>query len=188
MNTFPFSDWIVAAIFILCLAVTVIGALIAAFTKRIIRSVCGLAIASLGLAGLFYFLNSPFLALMEILIYIGAVCVTIIFGVMLAEPDEPAPENVQRPFPVISPLISLAIGGGVFIGIAWLSLKQVWTAPAAVTGNGSIEAIGELLLTKYSVPFELISLVLLVAILGALVIARSGRTQENEEVRMKKSE
>jgi NADH-quinone oxidoreductase subunit J len=178
MNTFPFSDWIVASIFIACIAITVTGALIAAFTKRIIRSVCGLAIASLGLAGLFYFLNSPFLALMEILIYIGAVCVTIIFGVMLTEPDETAPENFTKPFPVIAPLVSLAIGAGVFLGIAKLSLSGNWQVPATLVSNGSVKDIGVRLLTTYSVPFELVSLVLLVAILGALVIARSGRTKE----------
>lgn len=178
MNTFPFSDWIVAAIFIAFIAITVTGALIAAFTKRIIRSVCGLAICSLGLAGLFYFLNSPFLALMEILIYIGAVCVTIIFGVMLTEPDEPTPENFTKPFPVITPLISLAISAGVFFGIAKLSLSGNWQAPAVLVSEGSVKDIGIRLLTTYSVPFELISLVLLVAILGALVIARSGRTKE----------
>ena len=178
MNTFPFSDWIVAAIFVLCLSVTVAGALIAAFTKRIIRSVAGLAVCCLGLAGLFYFLHSPFLALMEILIYIGAVCVTIIFGVMLAEPDEPAPEMHTRPFPVISPLIALGIGGAIFAGIAWLSISTCWDTAAAVINDGSIESIGKALLTTYSVPFELISLVLLVAILGALVIARTGRTKE----------
>jgi len=178
MNAFPFSDWIVAAIFVVCIATTVTGALIAAFTKRIIRSVCGLAICCLGLAGLYYFLNSPFLALMEILIYIGAVCVTIIFGVMLTEPDEPTPENLVRPFPVIAPLVGLGIGAGVFFGIAKLSLSGHWQAPAALVNDGSIKAIGIALLTTYSVPFELISLVLLVAILGALVIARSGRTKE----------
>ena len=178
MNAFPFSNWIVAAIFIGCIAITATGALIAAFTKRIIRSVCGLAIASLGLAGLFYFLNSPFLALMEILIYIGAVCVTIIFGVMLTEPDEAAPENYTKPYPVVAPLVSLAIGAGVFLGIAKLSLSVNWQAPATVVSDGSIKDIGIRLLTTYSVPFELVSLVLLVAILGALVIARSGRTKE----------
>ena len=178
MNAFPFSNWIVAAIFIGCIAITATGALIAAFTKRIIRSVCGLAIASLGLAGLFYFLNSPFLALMEILIYIGAVCVTIIFGVKLTEPDEAAPENYTKPYPVVAPLVSLAIGAGVFLGIAKLSLSGNWQAPATLISNGSIKDIGIRLLTTYSVPFELISLVLLVAILGALVIARSGRTKE----------
>jgi len=179
MNTFPFSDWLVAAIFAVTIATTVVGALIAAFTKRIIRSVCGLAICSLGLAGLFYFLNSPFLALMEVLIYIGAVCVTIIFGVMLAEPDEPTPENFVKPFPVIAPLVSLAIGAGVFLGIAKLSLGHDWqTAAAGTVSDGSVHDIGVALLTTYSVPFELISLVLLVAILGALVIARTGRNKE----------
>jgi NADH-quinone oxidoreductase subunit J len=178
MNTFPFSDWLVAGIFVVCVATTITGALIAAFTKRIIRSVAGLAVCCLGLAGLFYFLNSPFLALMEILIYIGAVCVTIVFGVMLTEPDEPAPETQTRPYPVIAPLVSLAIGGGIFVGIAWLSLHTIWQAPAALATDGSIKAIGIALLSSYSVPFELISLVLLVAILGALVIARSGRTKE----------
>jgi len=178
MNSFPFSDWIVAAIFVTFIAITVTGALIAALTKRIIRSVCGLAICCLGLAGLYYFLNSPFLALMEILIYIGAVCVTIIFGVMLTEPDEPKPEQHTRPYPIISPIIAIAIAGGVFLGIAWLSLSVNWQAPAALTSDGSVKDIGIRLLTTYSVPFELISLVLLVAILGALVIARSGRTKE----------
>jgi NADH-quinone oxidoreductase subunit J len=190
MNTFPFSDWIVAAIFIFCIGTTVTGALIAAFTKRIIRSVCGLAICCLGLAGLYYFLNSPFLALMEILIYIGAVCVTVIFGVMLTEPDETAPETFVKPYPVIAPLVALAIAGGVFLGIAKLSLSVNWAAAAIAPTDEmwSVKAIGISLLTTYSVPFELISLVLLVAILGALVIARSGRIKENEEGRMKKAE
>lgn len=178
MNSFPFSDWIVAAIFITSILITVTGAVIAAFTKRIIRSVAGLAVCCLGLAGLFYFLHSPFLALMEILIYIGAVCVTIIFGVMLAEPDEPAPETFKRPFPIVSPLIALAIAGGVFVGVSWLSLSVTWAQPSAIVSQGSVEDIGKALLTTFSVPFELISLVLLVAILGALVIARSGRTKE----------
>lgn len=177
MTPFPYSDWIVAAIFVVFIATTVAGALIAAFTKRIIRSVAGLALCCIGLAGLFYFLHSPFLALMEILIYIGAVCVTIVFGVMLAEPDEPAPEKQTRPYPVLSPLIAMGISGAIFAGIAWLSLSTCWKQ-AEVVVDGSIESIGKALLTTYSVPFELISLVLLVAILGALVIARSGRTKE----------
>src|SRR5262252_5079830 len=89
----PVANLAAEAIFLFALATTVTGALIAALTTRIIRSVCGLAICCIGLAGLYYFLHSPFLALMEILIYVGAVCVTIVFAVMLAEPDEPAPED-----------------------------------------------------------------------------------------------
>ena len=72
------------------------GALIAVLSTRLIRSVCGLAICCIGLAGLYYFLHSPFLALMEILIYVGAVCVTIVFAVMLAEPDEAVRDEKPR--------------------------------------------------------------------------------------------
>src|SRR5947209_12858949 len=93
MNMVPASNLILTVIFLLCLATTGIGALIAVLSRRLIRSVCGLAICCIGLAGLYYFLHSPFLALMEILIYVGAVCVTIVFGVMLSEPDEPAREG-----------------------------------------------------------------------------------------------
>jgi NADH-quinone oxidoreductase subunit J len=174
----PASNWITLGLFIMFVATTVAGALIAVNTVRIIRSVSGLALACVGLAGLFYFLHSPFLALMEILIYIGAVCVTIIFGVMLAEPDEPAPETHKRPYPVIAPLVAIVIAAGIFGGLAKLALGHKWEAPVAKINDGSVAAIGTSLLSTYSMAFELISLVLLVAILGALVIARGGRTKE----------
>src|SRR6516225_6933372 len=90
MNAFPAANLLTNAIFIMCLTTMTLGAGIAVFSSRLIRSVCGLAIACIGLAGVYYFLNSPLLALMEILIYVGAVCVTIVFAIMLAEPDEPA--------------------------------------------------------------------------------------------------
>jgi NADH-quinone oxidoreductase subunit J len=172
---FPFSSYIVLAVFALAVGVTVGGALIAALTKRIIRGVSGLMIACMGLAGLYYFLNSPFLALMEILIYVGAVCVTIVFGVMLSEPDEPAREG-KRATTVLWGAGALAVAGAIFWGVSYLSLHGGWTTPAHVA-DGSVAAIGVSLLTTYSMAFELISLVLLVAILGALVIARSGRTK-----------
>src|SRR5512137_482438 len=88
MNEFPATPYLAGFVFAVAVAATVAGALIAVLSRRIIRSVCGLAICCFGLAGLYYFLHSPFLTLMEILIYVGAVCVTIIFAVMLAEPDE----------------------------------------------------------------------------------------------------
>lgn len=176
MNSFPISDYIVAGIFYFCVATTVGGALVAVLTTRIIRSVCGLMICCLGVAGLYYFLHSPFLALMEILIYIGAVCVTIMFAVMLAEPDEPAREE-SRGAAILGGVVALAMGAIICWGLSRLSLAQKWTPPAAPVNDGSVKAIGVSLLTTYSMAFELISLVLLVAIIGALVIARPGRSQ-----------
>jgi NADH-quinone oxidoreductase subunit J len=176
MTSFPGSPIIVGAIFLLCAATTVAGALIAALTARIIRSVCGLALCCIGLAGLYYFLHSPFLALMEILIYVGAVCVTIIFAVMLAEPDEPARDD-KPGTTCLWGGVALLVSAAIFWGLWYLGVHQDWTAPATRLSDGSISAIGKSLLTTYSMAFELISLALLVAIIGALAIARTGRTR-----------
>jgi NADH:ubiquinone oxidoreductase subunit 6 (subunit J) len=175
----PGSVFIVTGVFGLIVATTVAGALLAVLSTRIIRSVVGLAVCCIGLAGLYYFLHSPFLALMEILIYVGAVCVTIIFGVMLSETDEPEPRE-KRSREYLWGGGALLVSGAIFWGVTRLSLQSSWPAPGAgsVTEKmWSVEAIGRSLLTTYSLPFELISLVLLVAILGALVIARGGRSR-----------
>ncbi len=176
MNPFPGAGILAFIIFCVCVATTVAGGLLAVFTVRIIRSVCGLALCCIGLAGLYYFLHSPFLALMEILIYVGAVCVTIIFAVMLAEPEE----NVSREGrarDLVWMVSAVLLAGVVFYAVSRLGLSGPWPAPPAPPGDASVKAIGISLLTTYSLAFELISLVLLVAILGALVIARSGRTK-----------
>jgi len=166
---------ILNGIFFLALATTSVGALIAAWSTRLIRSVCGLAICCLGLSGLYYFLHSPFLALMEILIYIGAVCVTIVFAVMLVEPDEPA-SGEKRASALEWGGAMLVMTAGLFWALSRLALSPAWKE-AEEQGSGSIRAIGIHLLTTYSMAFELISLALLVAIVGALAVARSGRTK-----------
>ena len=180
-TAFPLADYLVAAIFLFFVAATVAGALIAALSTRIIRGVSGLALCCIGLAGLYYFLNSPFLALMEILIYVGAICVTIIFGVMLSETDEVLPERFKhKPYPILGFLIAAAVAGAVFLGVSQLGHGLPWLNPATPVSADSwtVAAVGNALLTTYSLAFELISLVLLVAILGALAIARGGREKK----------
>jgi NADH-quinone oxidoreductase subunit J len=167
---------ILGAIFVVCIATTVVGALIAALTARIIRSVCGLMICCIGLAGLYYFLHSPFLALMEILIYVGAVCVTIVFAVMLAETDEPVREETPGATLLWGGL-ALVVSAAIFWGLWLLGARQDWVTPDTRLSDGSVSAIGKSLLTTYSLAFELISLALLIAIIGALAVARTGRTK-----------
>jgi NADH:ubiquinone oxidoreductase subunit 6 (subunit J) len=175
MNSFPASNLIVTAVFVLCLVTLAVGALLAVMTTRLIRSVCGLAVCCIGLAGLYYFLHSPFLALMEILIYVGAVCVTIVFAIMLAETQEPARQET-RGGTILWGGTALAVAAALFWGLVRLGTRFPWPKPAPIN-DGSIQAIGRSLLTSYSMAFELISLALLVAILGAVAIARTGRTK-----------
>ncbi|MFH0907286.1 MAG: NADH-quinone oxidoreductase subunit J [bacterium] len=165
----------VFGIFLLC---AVFGAGVAVFSSRVIRGVSGLAICSVGLSGMFYFLGFPFIALMEILIYIGAVCVTIAFAIMLAEPEETLADekrDKERPGAAGWSALGLAAGAGLFAALVLLGTGHAWTAPAERVNDGSVEQLGIALLTTYSFPFEAISLLLLVAILGALAIARAGR-------------
>ena len=177
MIEFPASNLLITGAFLLAVLATVSGALLAVLSRRLIRGVCGLALSSFGLAGLYYFLHSPFLALMEILIYVGAVCVTIIFALMLAEPDEPM-ETEPRPAGAwLWGAGALVIAGVVFWAIIRLGTSHPWMPVTAPEKIGSLEEIGISLLTTYSLAFEAISLVLLIAILGALVIARYGRTR-----------
>ncbi len=177
MKPFPFADYLVVVIFAFVVGITVVGALIAALSTRLIRGVCGLMICCVGLAGLYYFLHSPFLALMEILVYVGAVCVTIVFGVMLSETDEP-PHQEKRSHAILWGGSALLLCLALWLALSRLGLAGPWPTTPIRVNDGSVPAIGAALLTTYSLPFELISVVLLVAILGALVVARSGRTKE----------
>lgn len=172
-TTLPATQPLLNSVFLLCLLATGAGALIAVLSGRLIRAVSGLALCCLGLAGLFYFLHSPFLALMEILIYVGAVCVTIVFAVMLAEPDEPA----RRGGALWLGSLSTAVAAGILAALYHLGARHAWPEPQTLTSVGSVRDIGKSLLTTYSMAFELISLALLAAIVGALAIARAGRTK-----------
>lgn len=172
MVTISTTETLVGLVFLGFIAITMGGALIATTAGRLIRSVSGLAMCFIGLAGLYYFLNSPFVALMEILIYVGAVCVVIVFGIMLAEPnmEEHAGSRLG-----LNRAACMMAGALIFWGLTALTVKTKWPSVAIRVNDGSMQEIGKSLLTTYSMVFELISVLLVVAILGALVIARAGR-------------
>lgn len=151
---------------------TVYGAFLAALARRPVRNVCGLALSFMGLAGLYYYLHSPFLALMQVLIYVGAICVVIMFALMLAEPHD---KPVSRRRDAIRSAAGLAVSGLFATALILLIGHSAWMPPALKANAGTVKDLGRALLNKYAFAFELISLLLLLAILGALVVARSGR-------------
>lgn len=174
LNTAPamFSmEGLVGMVFLVMVALTIIGGLIACNAERVVRGVAGLIVCFIGVAGLYFFLNSPFVSMMQILIYVGAVAVAISFAIMLAAPEEQ--QKTTKGGVLIGPLgfATAALLGGA---LSALALKTQWV-PREKINDGSVKEIGIQLLTRYSMVFELISLVLLIAILGALVLARTRR-------------
>jgi len=164
-------DGLVGVVFLIMVAITLIGGLIACNSERLVRSVAGLIVCFVGVAGLYYFLNSPFVAMMQILIYVGAVAVTISFAIMLAAPEEQ--KKIGPSGPLVGPF-GFATAALLAGGFSILAIRTDWKVMEKIN-DGSVKTIGIHLLTEYSMVFELISIVLLIAILGALVIARGGR-------------
>ncbi len=167
------ANGLTGLIFLVMMAVTLIGGLIACTAERLVRSVAGLIVCFIGVAALYYFLNSPFVALMQILIYVGAVCITIAFAIMLAAPEENKKNGPAGP---LSGPLAFITAGIVTIGLIVMAMRAKFTSLPKVNG-GSVKEIGIQFLTSYSMVFELISIVLLIAIIGALVIARAGRSK-----------
>jgi NADH-quinone oxidoreductase subunit J len=151
---------------------TVYGASMAALARRPVRNVCGLALSFMGLAGLYYFLHSPFLALMQVLIYVGAICVVIMFALMLAEPHDEPTDGRGEAFRTVA---GLTVSGLFAAALMLLIGHSAWMPPSLKANSGTVKDLGRALLNRYGFAFELISLLLLLAILGALVVARSGR-------------
>ncbi len=172
------AEGLSSLVFIVVVVTTVLGAVIATHSERLIRAVTGLAVCFIGVSGLYYYLHSPFVALMEMLIYVGAVCVTIVFAVMLADPN---PEEDVGKGSVFTGPLSFALGVMLFWGLSNLAGKTPWISATGRVNDGSLEEVGKALLTNFSMVFELISVVLLIAIIGALVLARQGRSRTGGE-------
>ncbi len=166
------AEGVVGLIFLIIVAVIIAGAILATTAKRLVRCVAGLAVCFTGVAVMYYYLLSPFVAMMQMLIYVGAVSILIAFAIMMAEPEEKDPRGAKGSA-LVGPL-SFSIGALVFAALSLLGLKTDWQAFPR-NGSGDMESIGKILLTSHSMVFEVISIVLLIAIIGSLVLARKGR-------------
>ena len=151
---------------------TFAGALIAVLPRNILYNVLGLILCLTGVGGIFLFLGSPFIALMELLIYVGAICISIVFAIMLSRPLHLSLPKRHPPKVAGACAVALLLFGA----LATTIFKTPWQ-PAPVRGSDwSVATLGTYLLTRYDLVFEAMSIVLLVAILGAILISgASGR-------------
>ena len=165
------ADGLIGIIFLLMLAATLVGAFVAVTAKRLVRALAGLIVCFVGVASMYFFLNSPFVSMMQILIYVGAIAVTIAFAIMLADPEN---KEQKRNGNILYGPIGFCCAALVAFGFAALALGTKWI-PFAKINDGSVHEVGTQLLTTHAMVFELVSVLLLLAILGALVIAKEGR-------------
>lgn len=155
------------------------GALVAVLPRNIIYSVFGLVMCLTGVAGLYIFLGSEFVAMMQLLIYVGAICITIVFAVMLSEPAR-VKKPPRSPFKILVSAVAALL---VFVSFCFLVFQTPWVEAGSKIGDWSIRRVGMMLLTRFELVFELISLVLLLAIVGAVITA----TVPNGERRRKRA-
>ncbi|MEN2995249.1 MAG: NADH-quinone oxidoreductase subunit J [Thermodesulfovibrio sp.] len=149
--------------FFISLSILSIGVIV---SKNIIHSAFFLLIFLLHVAAVFLFLNAEFLMIIQIIVYVGGVLALFIFAIMVMNIKE---ELRHKRFVRFS--ISGLIAGLLFLGILYTFVKDVRSSEN-VLSTSDVTLLGKLLYSYYLLPFEILSLVLLVALVGGIIIAR----------------
>ena len=162
------------AIEYLFIGLVLAGGCMAALSRHVLYNIIGLGISLFGLAGIFLQLGSPFVAAMQLLIYLGGITVAIVFAMMLSIAmtlDPPKRTPVKTGFAAVSALV---FGIGLYGAVTSTNFVHVTPAPPEAWAVGRI---GNALLEHYNLVFETLSVVLLLAIIGAILIARPRRSE-----------
>ncbi|WP_216907867.1 NADH-quinone oxidoreductase subunit J [Synechococcus sp. CCY 0621] len=156
--------------FLVLSATTVVGSLGVVLLPNIVYSAFLLGGVFLSVAGLYLLLNASFVAAAQILVYVGAVNVLILFAIMLVNKQETL---AAIPGLLVRRLLSGAVCAGLFALLLRVAFTTTWALPGPTpVGEEATIRIGEHLFTDYLLPFELASVLLLMAMIGAIVLAR----------------
>lgn len=159
-----------ATLFVVTAIFAMAGGLMTISSRRPLRAAIGLLVHIISLAGMFLTLNAQLLAVLQLLVYAGAVVVLFVFVIMLIGPAaEIAPIEGRLAARTLSLGLTIAIVLAVSTAVAHFDAP--WEAVSA--DFGTVEGLGMAIYGQALVPFEVISITLLVAIVGAISIARS---------------
>jgi NADH-quinone oxidoreductase subunit J len=142
--------------------------------RNLFKGAISLALSLFGVAGIFVMLNAEFLAGIQVLLYIGAVVTLVIFAIMLTQgmSDPRIRQFTRMQIPgalLIVLLVILLVNGGLLAAPAILEAEA---SAGATVASASVQALGTDLLYHYILPFDVITVLLLVAMVGAIVLAR----------------
>jgi NADH-quinone oxidoreductase subunit J len=173
--------------FYVCALTAIAGALGVVLAKNPIRGAMGLLLMILSIAGIFLALHAQFLAAVQLIVYAGAIVVLFLFVIMLLGPSASTPSDHRGRIPRI---IGAALFGLIGLGVTLILVRSAppgsETAasllPPVANDFGTIDAFGKLLFGPGLAPFELSSALLMVAIVGAVAVAR-GRGRHEMPIR-----
>jgi NADH:ubiquinone oxidoreductase subunit 6 (subunit J) len=149
------------------------GGLAAVLLRNVIHSAVAMMFCFGALAGVYALLGAPIVAAAQVLIYLGAISVLILFAIMLTQAGDaslPAPFQRQAP---LAAVVAVAI---VFM-VGWAIVQTDWSAATEIIGV-DVNALAAAIFNDYALPFEIVAFLLLAAIIGAIYLAR--RPEEDE--------
>ena len=155
-------------LFLFLTIMIIASAVIVVISSQLIYSAVALLFTLFGVAGLYVFLYADFLAATQIVIYVGGILVLIIFGVMLTN-------RIDTPSIAASSTNQFIGGFGAFAIFAvqvGVIFNTTWKIGSPNVQHSSTEAIGRLLLNEYLLPFEIVSILLLAALMGSALLSR----------------
>jgi NADH-quinone oxidoreductase subunit J len=159
-------------LFFVFAAVVLASAVLVIASRSVVHSALYLILSFLGVAGLFILQGAEFLGAVQILLYAGSIVVMFVFVVMMVNLKEP----ISMQWTAFRSVGAYLLGGVMLVELFWIAGRAGgWLAAPSrglEPGQGHIEVLGKVLFRQYLLPFELLSLVLLTAIFGLLVIGR----------------
>jgi len=162
------TDVFVAITFYVVAITMLVGAVGMVLNRDMIRSAMLLVLVLSGVAIMYVLLSADFLAIAQLLVYVGAIMILMLFAIMLTPNQLDLPGGSPQAQRISAALISVAVGA---LSV-WVVLSQPWLLRAAPLNQETAAAIGTLLLTTYVLPFWIASVLLTVGLIGAIVIAR----------------
>jgi NADH-quinone oxidoreductase subunit J len=163
----------VAIAFYVLAAMTIGSALAVVVVRNLIHAVVALIGTFAGLAGLYVTLSADFIAITQILIYIGAISILFLFAIVLTPQSGRGNQESFLRFP------ALALSGLVGAVLIYVAVDTQWNLSDRGDFQETTGTIGELLLDTYVLPFEIASVLLLVAVLGSIVLVRPEPAEED---------
>jgi NADH-quinone oxidoreductase subunit J len=167
--------------FAICAVVAVAGAIGTVGFPNPIRGALSLLFTIIAIAGIYLQLHAPFLAAIQLIVYAGAVVVLFLFVIMLIGPASNPSHDGKG---IVSRVAGAIAASAIMLQVGWvLSQKLVPRMPPVQAGFGSVESFGALLFSDYLVPFEVASVLLMVAIVGAVAVARGKQPDPQQQPR-----